>query len=275
MALKIRKYESNATYTLPKFVSFIEDNLDFSCDDSVEKCMAYLGNLHNNRSFLSEYLVSSISKGLKDFESHNRYNPPSIILADSEKFIIRANLWRPTESYKKGDINVYGLGHDHNFNFITLNYWGPGYCSEMYEYDYQEVEGYPGEACQLTSNGVMNLNEGEIYFYRKNKDVHRQLPPKSATITINIMEKIDSINHTKQYIFDLDKSIIDSVYGDFYSKKYIYEMALLTNDESIYSLLKEIYQKTDCKLTREFLDRKFSQEPNKSKHPDSVNAAGV
>jgi hypothetical protein len=33
---------------------------------------------------------------------------------------------------KKGNMHVYGLMHDHNFDFMTLNYRGPGYVTEMY-----------------------------------------------------------------------------------------------------------------------------------------------
>lgn len=259
MRLAITKSGAEPPISLKDFISYIDETLDFDNEISIEKCKKALARLYNNREFLIEYLIDSISHGLSRFESHNRYNPPSIILAERDKYILRANIWRPVSSFNLGDVNVYGIGHDHNFNFLTLNYWGPGYFSEMYEYDYSRVTGIPNEKCKLIENGLMNLSEGDIYFYRKNRDIHRQLPPKAATITINIMEKINLLAHTKQYLFDLDKKIINSVYGEFFSKKHVYEMASLIGGNEIKIYLKGIYDTTHCDMTRKILESQIIQ----------------
>lgn len=257
MNLKVTKCRNLEPISFSDFIFFLDKNLDFSSERSISSCITALERLYCNKDFLKDYLVSSISNSLKEFESHNKYNPPSIILADRERFIVRANLWRPTKSFKDGDINVYGLAHDHNFNFLSLNYWGPGYESEMYEYNYAQVCGIPGEQCNVDYHGIMNLKQGEIYFYRKNKDIHSQLPPSSPTITINVMEKIDVKNHSRQYIFDLKNKVIKSVYGDFYAKKYVYDMAFLINSASIDNLLKQLFDETKCSLTKSYLTQRL------------------
>lgn len=249
MGLVIAQSGVKPPMSLASFISYMDETLDFNSDTSIDKCKNTLAQLYNNRTFLIEYIIRAMSQGLSGFESHNRYNPPSIILAEREKYILRANIWRPTSSFNEGDVNVYGLAHDHNFNFLTLNYWGSGYFSEMYEYDYNSVIGIPGEKCTLINNGLMNLSEGDIYLYRKNLDIHRQLPPRSATITINVMEKIDLRAHSKQYVFDLHKREIKSVYGEFFSKKHVYEMAKIIGGDEINSHLKRVRDTTNCDMT--------------------------
>jgi hypothetical protein len=202
---------------------------------------------------LTEHVLNGLKWGLKGFESTNRYTPPSLILAVGPDFMIRANLWRATQEFEKVDLNVYGLAHDHNFDFLTLNYSGPGYRSKMYTYEYGQVKGEIGEIVALTDEGEMTLGEGQMFLYRKSVDVHIQYPPQADSITVNVMATLQNAGYPNQYIFDGTSGVITDILGGFYRQEHVFAMALALDDPECNEVMARIAKKTECEMTRRYL----------------------
>ena len=55
-----------------------------------------------------------------------------------------------------------GSPHDHNFEFLTIGYHGPGYRSDHYEVDPQTIVGVVGEKVVLTPKGSSTLAPGQV-----------------------------------------------------------------------------------------------------------------
>lgn len=102
----------------------------------------------------------------------------------------------------------YGLPHDHNFSFLTVGYLGPGYWSDYYECDYDRILGYPGERVDLRFVERSRLTRGKVLLYRKHRDVHRQLPPESLSVSLNILALSPAGEFQEQYTFDLAASCV-------------------------------------------------------------------
>jgi hypothetical protein len=253
--LEIIKNTQTEAISLGDFVEHVRTHVDFANQASIKECASALGRLHLNRTFLREYIVSGLRSGMATFEANNRYTPPSLVLATGPQFLIRANLWRATDQYEVGvlDLNVYGLAHDHNFDFLTLNYFGPGYGSKMYTYDYTEVSGTIGERVNLRDNGYLTFDEGDMFLYRKNIDVHVQFPPASDSITINVMANLMSLEYPNQYIFDIEKSTIADILGGFHRQKHVFDMALALDDAECIEVMRRIARKSNCEFTRAYL----------------------
>ena len=97
----------------------------------------------------------------------------------------------------------YQLPHDHNFTFMTVGYCGPGYETEIYEYDHSQVKGQnAGEAVDIRFLERTTLDTGKVMLYRISKDIHSQHPPKALSISLNLM--IRAAHPTQQYYFDLE-----------------------------------------------------------------------
>lgn len=251
----IIKNTASEPIEIEELAAFLDENVDFSCSDSIKVSSEQFGRLFLNKNLIKNHILNSLKNGISRFDVNNSYTPPSLILHTSRKYFIRANMWRPIETYSKDDINLYGLAHDHNFDFLTLNYSGPGYISEMYEYDYSSLNGEVGEHVDLLKKPDLQLNEGEMYLYRKNIDVHSQLPPSKPTITINLMVNLNMEEHSYQYIFDLNKSIVKEVYGGFHAKKHVFDMARLLGEPECDELLVDIGKSTSCHLTKRYLQK--------------------
>jgi hypothetical protein len=248
--------------SLDQLIDYLSENVDFCCQDSILESSSEFGRLYLNKNLIKDHILHGLKNGLHRFEHENKYTPPSLMLYASERFLIRANLWRATEEYSDNDVNLYGLAHDHNFDFLTLSYKGPGYESRMYTYDYKSLKGVIGEPVVLVDNGILNMNEGEMFFYRKNHDVHSQLPPKEDSITINLMASLPKYSHTMQYIFDTKKSVVRKIYGGYYARKHVFDMAALLNDAECNDVMRDIGRKLDCEQSKNHI-RSLLSDKNK------------
>ncbi|GAA4644250.1 hypothetical protein GCM10023115_22100 [Pontixanthobacter gangjinensis] len=183
--------------------------------DSLASAALSLRRLGNNSEFLAEILLAEL-KG-KHTQSHDSaYGPQTLVLSDLRQgYFLRANIW-PAEAdsmFRASGAHSfsYGAPHDHNFDFLTLGYFGPGYASDYWEYDYERVAGITGETAGLTYSGREILEQGKIVHYRAHRDVHRQLPPAAMSVSLNIMAVNPAQGWHDQYAFDVENDRIVGV----------------------------------------------------------------
>ena len=189
-------------------------------DPSDEESMAAFGpalrRLANNRSFLGDLVIEELKQHCSTQRARNHYSSQVILLhGTSRKFLLRANFW-PAEGdgvmVNSGrDPFFYGLPHDHNFSFLTVGYLGSGYWSDYYEYDYGAVLGVPGEETRLRFVERSRLSPGKVLLYRKNVDVHSQLPPDDLSVSLNILALSPTSEFREQYSFDTARMTIARV----------------------------------------------------------------
>ncbi len=186
-------------------------------EGSLANAATWLRQLGNDRDFLGNLIIDELSARHRDDVLDNAYGPQVVMLAPPNgNFFIRANLWPSTDEHmvraSGGASFVYGMPHDHNFDFLTLGYFGPGYWSDYYEYDYGEVVGYCGEAVpSLHFVERARLDEGKIMLYRAHLDVHAQHPADSLSVSLNIMHTSGAQGWLDQYCFDLDRKEIRAI----------------------------------------------------------------
>lgn len=186
-------------------------------EDSLHHAAGWLRRLGNNRSFLGDFLIEQLAHRHREEALDSAYGPQVVMLAPPNgTFFIRANIWPAVDDYivraSGGDAFVLGLPHDHNFNFLTLGYFGPGYWSDYYEYDYGEVIGFRGEPVpSLKFIGRSRLEEGKIMLYRAHIDVHAQGAADALSVSLNIMHTTGAQGWLDQYRFDLKRREIGGI----------------------------------------------------------------
>ena len=186
-------------------------------DESLLHAAKWLRRLGNDHTFLGDILIAELAQRHRDDVLDNAYGPQVIMLAPPNgQFFIRANIWPAANDYMArasgGDAFVLGLPHDHNFNFLTLGYFGPGYWSDYYEYDYGAVSGYCGEAVpSLKFIERSRLEQGKIMLYRAHRDVHAQGAADSLSVSLNIMQTTGAQGWLDQYRFDLERGEIGAI----------------------------------------------------------------
>jgi hypothetical protein len=187
-----------------------DDGFDPADEESFAAAAPLLKRLANNPDFLADLAVRELKDRCTRQSLENRYSSQVIMLhRASEKYFIRANFWpSPRDSvYRTSGSSpfFYFMPHDHNFSFLTVGYFGPGYWSEYYEYDYESVVGLPAEKVDLRFIEKSKLDQGKVMLYRAHRDVHNQLPADEMSVSINIMEASNRLPFLSQYRFDVEK----------------------------------------------------------------------
>jgi hypothetical protein len=187
--------------------------VDMSDPDDVARGALTLRRLNNNRTFLGDILVEQLTQRHRQIGPQSAYGPQAIVLSELKGgSFLRANIWPSAKDacFQASGAKsfVYGTAHDHNFSFLTAGYFGPGYASDYYEYDYSSVAGYVGEQPGLKFTGRDTLSEHKMMLYRAHKDIHSQIPPESMSVSLNIMHIDPAQGWFDQYGFDLSSGEI-------------------------------------------------------------------
>ena len=175
--------------------------------DSVTAAARVLRRLGNNPDFLGDLIIEELARRHREVPDENAYGPQAIMLGRAgTDCLLRANLWpSPAEPMMRSSgaaAFAYGVPHDHNFDFLTVGYFGPGYWSDYYEADYDAIHGYTGEKVTLRSTGRHRLDLGRIQHYRAHVDVHAQLPADALSVSLNILHTGGAQGWLDQYRFD-------------------------------------------------------------------------
>jgi hypothetical protein len=185
-------------------------------EESLLEAARDLRCLGNDDRFLGDILIAELKHRDHPDAAKSAYGPQSIVLSrPSGEFFLRANIWpAPGEHVLRasGEAPFYfDVPHDHNFSFLTLGYFGPGYWSDYYEYDFEAVEGYRGDAVDLRFVERSRLGEGKLMLYRAHRDVHVQHPADALSVSLNVMHMAPHQGWFDQYRFDVNEKRIAGI----------------------------------------------------------------
>lgn len=201
--------------------------VDFDDPERLDNSARWLRRLGNNKQFLGDVLIAELARRHDDDVLDTAYGPQVVMLVPPNgNFFIRANLWPSVDEHmlraSGGTSFVYRLPHDHNFSFLTLGYFGPGYWSDYYEYDFAEVIGHAGEAVpSLRFVERRRLAEGQLMLYRAHRDVHAQYPADALSVSLNVMHTSGAQGWLDQYRFDLEQGRIGAIVSGGPSEAFI------------------------------------------------------
>ncbi len=206
--------------------------------ESRDHAALQLRRLGNDPDFLGDLLVEELASRHRDETQASAYGPQVVMLSPpGGSFFLRANMWpSPAEHMMRASGSasfVYGLPHDHNFSFLTLGYFGPGYWSDYYEFDYEDVAGWRGEPVDLRFVERAKLDPGKVMLYRAHRDVHAQLPPDALSVSLNVMHTTGAQGWLDQYKFDTDKKQIGGILGHGASEAFIRIAVGLGSEEAL------------------------------------------
>lgn len=252
MALTIPCSTSSIT-SIDEYVDYIERKVDLYDMDSVAASAPMLRALANDRTLV----VARLNKRIHDFMTGDESPSASILmLASSKNFYVRANIWPAIAEMANGrayqDQFAYNLAHDHNFSFMTVGYLGPGYKTDIYEYDYELIEGYVSEPVDLRFLEKVTFSPGMVMLYRASKDLHIQYAPEELTITLNLMVSLPEVRTREQYFFDVTKRIISGYAGQHQvtGRASFVALAGYLGNGDTQQLLNDLAQRHPCRRTR-------------------------
>ena len=191
------------------------DTADFDVRDeaSFASLAPWLARLGRNSDFLAELVIEELKLRCGSQTRTSNYGGQVFLLRPANgRYVLRAAFWPARHDLAVRNSGAaaffYDMPHDHNFPFLTYGYVGPGYWSDYYEYDPEAVSGVPGSAAGLRFVDRARLEPGRVMLYRKNRDVHVQLPPDAFSVSLNILGQDPAQAWHDQYRFDIRRNVI-------------------------------------------------------------------
>ncbi len=184
---------------------------------SLANAALWLRRLGNDREFLGDILIAQLAARHREDDGAEGYGPQVIMLSPPRgDSFIRANIWPAADDYavraSGGSAFALGMPHDHNFSFLTLGYFGPGYWSDYYEYDHAAVAGWRGEQVpSLRFVERSRLEPGKMMLYRAHLDVHAQGAADAMSVSLNLMHVSGAQAWRDHYSFDLARGEIGAI----------------------------------------------------------------
>lgn len=228
---------------LAEYLERIESEVLLHERHSLMASAPLLQALANNPALVVDPLNAGVATLFEDpcFQS-----PQILVLGRGRGFYVRAAIWPSSADVASGRAVqsdfTFELAHDHNYDLMTANHFGPGYVTDIYEYDNSIVTGYLGEAVDLRFLQRLTLARGTVLLYRASTDIHVQYPPKELSITVNLMVHRDDIIGRDQYYFDVDRKVIIGYPAESQSSltASVIELAGRIGDENTVALLQDL-----------------------------------
>jgi hypothetical protein len=186
--LELQVIKTNEKITFESFLESVEKS-DFTNLKDISNIANQMHKLSLNEEELIKILLNYSITG---DQVKNLYAENSLICAVFKQCSVRLNFWHPTSDildlpHIKSELHIYGMHHDHNFDFLTVGMWGPGYMTEVYSYDRDTIDGYIGEKVNPHYHGLKQLQRGDVHFYRKSHHIHSQIAPTELSISLNVL----------------------------------------------------------------------------------------
>jgi hypothetical protein len=244
---------TSRTVVLDEFIDYVRTQVDLRDQDSVAAAAPMLRALANDR----ELVVRRINQLVKDrFRGKAAASAQVIYLGAGHEFYVRANIWPSLADVSSGRVYQdqfgYHKAHDHNFSFMTVGYHGPGYITEIHEYDHDRLEGYPGEKVEFRFLERVLFGPDMVMLYRANRDVHIQLPPDDLSVTLNLMVSTPEAHARDQFFFDMESRTLADYPAELEGSRRVsaLKMAAQIGNEDTRQLLDDLGRSHPCRRTR-------------------------
>ncbi len=257
MAITIESSETRSI-CVQEYMEYVERNVDPNDVASIAESGHMLKALKNNRTFLIDFYNTELTKTLEK-RLYNFLSPQSYMISASNdgRFGLRSNIWTvPSVHQQQREMESrlfsYNMAHDHNFNFLTVGYYGPGYETVIYEYDSTKYTGYIGEEVALNFLERTTLPEGKLMLYRAAHDVHIQLPPEKLSISLNLLLNVPANSKRGQYYIDVDRQEISGYpEGNLASRRVaLINFVRYFHNEKTLEIVETIAEQASCTRTK-------------------------
>lgn len=219
-------FDNSQSICIEDYLEWVSNNVDELDVDSIAESALVLNRLSKNRTLLNDTLLEPLKQNASGIQPENRYTDATFMLGSAKngRLLVRANLWKVPKKRAGSDLyenNLYSyhLPHDHNFDFLTVGFFGPGYVTDLYTYDYDMAKGRIGVPADFKFAERTDLPVGKVMLYEKSKDVHTQHHPISPSISINLLALTDEQTTRQQFFFDVEQGTTSSYVSGMISSR--------------------------------------------------------
>lgn len=257
MAITIDLPATKRVRSLEAFIDHLEADIELTDPEGLSAAAGAFLELSNDADLVAAHINRQIEHYFTAGTMATN-GPQSILMGSGTGFFLRANIWLPPRlsgpfASHEARLYSYESTHDHNFGFMTVAHFGPGYTTDLYRYEPAGVTGYEGELVDLEFVETTALVPGRVMVYEEKRDVHTQHAPDAISISLNVMVVTERIQRLDQYFFDPHTSRISGMPGfaTIHQRASIVELAGHVANGATIELLADLLERAPCRRVRE------------------------
>lgn len=138
----------NGSITLEEAMEQLDAEFNVNEKDCCLQVAHIIKKLGKNKQWLVDFFNKKLIDLSKEASAFSTMQPTSQVfyIAGSDKgYYLRTNVWMPPDSGHSDNIRktvfVEAVHHDHTFDLLTLSLHGPGYETDLFQYDNSKVYG--------------------------------------------------------------------------------------------------------------------------------------
>ncbi|EAQ97956.1 hypothetical protein [Congregibacter litoralis] len=249
MALTIENSCDQPRVSPKEYLSYLDRNIDPRDTAGIIESAPMFATIADDERLLTENLNAYLA-GFIESGAQAELGNQSFLIGVNGCYILRCNIWLPLEEAElsadqerlEKEVYFFEKPHDHNFDFLTVGYFGGGYRTRIFEYNRRQVEGFPGEKVQARFLEETTLPAKKVMMYRAMQDIHTQYIPDELSISINLLVDNPELRLEPQYVFNSNVDRIESLVPQtrLSTKCSLIPIAGLIGDQNTAQLLEDI-----------------------------------
>ena len=252
----VLKLENEDRLSLLEFVDHLETTFDLDEADSLIGVAPYFRALANDPDLIAYHFNAEIQRVL-DAKEEPHYVSAPLDLANAPHYSLQAKIWMPdtlSDALRppSGQSQNIRRAHNHNFNVMTIGYFGPGNIADLYAFNAKEDRAEIDDRVDLRFIQRVRIQKECAVICREGIDAHAHIAPEALSISMSLSIFSERTQLTDRLVFDPQTSTIcgyvDS--ADIYLRASVVRLAGEVGNEQTLELFDALLRRSPCRRVR-------------------------
>ena len=253
----VLKLDNEDRLSLREFIDHLETTFDLEEADSLIGVAPYFRALANDPDLIAYHFNTEIQYVLNAKNERRRVSSP-LIIASAPNYCLQAKIWMPdaqADALRAAPGLAAGVrhAHNHNFNVMTIGYFGPGHTADLYTFTPKESSGQVGDRVDLRFTERVRVKKNCAVICRDTVDAHAHVAPEALSISMSLSIFGDNTQIVDRFVFDLQASAICGYVdtADVHRRASIVRLAGEVGNEQTLDLFDALVRRSPCHRVRE------------------------
>ncbi|HEX3895758.1 MAG TPA: HEAT repeat domain-containing protein [Rudaea sp.] len=253
----VLKLDNEDRLSLREFADHLETTFDLEEADSLIGVAPHFRSLANDPNLVAHHFNAEIQSVL-DAKSEPRQISSPFVIASGRNYALHAKIWMPdaqADVLRPSSGSVAGArhAHNHNFNVMTIGYFGPGHVSDLYTFTPNEGSAHIGDRVDLRFTERVRIQKQCAVICRDTVDAHAHIAPEALSISMSLSIFSGNTQVADRFVFDPQASTICGYVdtADVYQRASVVRLAGEVGNEQTLELFDALLRRSPSQRVRE------------------------
>jgi hypothetical protein len=253
----VLKLDNEDRLSLREFIDHLETTFDLEEADSLIGVAPHFRSLANNPDLIAYHFNTEIQYALNAKNEPRRVSSP-LVIASGRNFALQVKIWMPdaqADALRPPSGPAVGVrhAHNHNFNVMTIGYFGPGYIADLYAFTPKEGSRAINDRVDLRFTERVRIQKNCAVICRETVDAHAHVAPEALSVSMSLSIFSDNTQIGDRFVFDPQASVICGYVdtADVYQRASIVRLAGEVGNEQTLELFDALLRRSPSHRVRE------------------------